>query len=223
MILVKNGAKMGLEQCYLFSRLSPVELEELRQITRSKSYPKSTLLFYAGEKPEKLHLIESGTVRILKHDAAGNEITLADFHDDDLVAEMAHFEGIPYPATARCESDTVLYEIDFDSFKSRFLNRPELALGIIRSLTRKIKQLEEVIRRTLIDDAQTRLVRYLLEHEQALERMTQKQIAARIALTPETVSRVLRRMKDEGWVEVRGGKIHVKDRGAMLQFAEKSV
>ena len=214
---------MGLEHCFLFSRLRNDDLAELRKITRLKSYPKGSILFYAGETPGKLRLIESGTVRVSKHDASGNEIVLADFRANDLVAEMAHFEAIPYPATARCESDVVLYEIDFDAFKNRFLNRPEVALGIIRSLTRKIKQLEEVIRRTLIDDAQTRLARYLLEHADALEQTTQKRIASQIGLTPETVSRILRRFKERGWVEIRARKIVLSDPEGLKSFLDESL
>lgn len=211
---------MGMEQCYLFSRLNTDDLAQLREITKEKAYPAGTILFYDGETPDKLRLIKSGTVQIVKHDSSGNEIVLSDFHANDLIAEMAHFEAIPYPATARCETDVKLYEIDFEDFKSRFLNRPEMALGIIRSLTRKIKQLEGVIRRSLIDDAQTRLVRYLLEHDDRLGQMTQRQIASQVILTPETVSRILRRLKEQGWVEVRSRKIVLRDREALGRLLE---
>jgi len=214
---------MGLEHSYLFSRLQKEDLEQLRKITHLKNYPKGAILFYAGERPDKLRLIESGVVRVSKHDTAGNEIVLADFRANDLVAEMAHFEGIPYPASARCETDVTLYEIDFVAFKTRFLNRPELALGIIRSLTRKIKQLEEVIQRSLIDNAQTRLARYLLEHADALADMTQKQIASQIVLTPETVSRILRRFKENGWVEVRARKIILIDPEGLQSVLDETV
>lgn len=211
---------MGMEQCYLFSRLQADDLTQLQEITAQKSYPAGTILFYAGETPGKLRLIKSGTVQIVKHDNAGNEIVLSDFHANDLIAEMAHFEGIPYPATARCKSEVELYEIDFDDFKNRFLGRPELALGLIRSLTRKIKQLEGVIRRSLIDDAQTRLLRYLLEHADVLAQMTQRQIASQVVLTPETVSRILRRFKEKGWVEVRSRKLVLRDREALRRLLE---
>lgn len=211
---------MGLEQCYLFSRLQADDLARLQEITKKKAYPSGTILFYAGEAPDKLRLIKSGTVQIVKHDSSGNEIVLSDFHANDLIAEMAHFEAIPYPATARCENDVELYEIDFEDFKSRFLNRPEMALGIIRSLTRKIKQLEGMIRRALIDDAQTRLARYLLEHADMLGQMTQRQIASKVILTPETVSRILRRFKEQGWVEVRSRKIVLRDKEALKRLLE---
>ncbi|WP_345986653.1 Crp/Fnr family transcriptional regulator [Sulfurimonas sp. HSL-1656] len=202
---------MGLEHCYLFNRLEADDLALLREITQVKSYSEGSTLFYAGERPGKLRLIASGVVQVVKHDTAGNEIVLAHFRADDLVAEAAHFENIPYPATARCVTDVTLYEIDFEAFKSRFLNRPEVALGIIRSLTYKIRQLEAVIRRTSVDDAQTRLARFLLEHADALPVTTQKQIASQIGLTPETVSRIVRRFKARGWVEVRARKIVIID------------
>lgn len=203
---------MGLETCYLFSRLDNDDLSQLSTISMRRSYARGSVLFYAGEHPKTLRMIESGTVRIFKHDAAGNEIVLTDFGSNDLIAEMAHFEAIPYPATARCESDVTVYEIDFEAFKQGFLSRSEISLGIIRSLTRKIKQLEEVIRRTLIDDAQTRLARYLIEHSSELSRLTQKEIASHIALTPETVSRILRRFKENGWVGVERKRIILKER-----------
>lgn len=213
---------MGLETCYLFSRLDNDDLAQLSTISMRRSYTQGSILFYAGDKPKTLRLIETGTVRIFKHDAAGNEIVLTDFGANDLIAEMAHFEAIPYPATARCESDVTVYEIDFEAFKQGFLNRSEISLGIIRSLTRKIKQLEEVIRRALIDDAQTRLARYLIEHSPELSRLTQKEIASRIALTPETVSRVLRRFKENGWVAVERKRIVLKEQGALKALMEET-
>jgi len=202
---------MGIEECYLFAQIQGEDLAALERITLLREYPAGTVLFYAGETPQKLLLIHRGKVRVIKHDSVGNEIVLADFKANELVAEMAHFEGIVYPATARCETDVVVYEIDFKAFKTGLLNRPELALQIIRSLTQKIKQLESVISQTLIDDARTRLARYLLKNIDTLADTTQKQIAARIMLTPETVSRILRQFKDEGWVEVRSRKIVVTD------------
>ena len=210
---------MGFKTYYLFHHLHDEDLKALHAISMRRTYVKGTILFYAGETPTTLRLIQSGTVRILKHDAMGNEIIVKDFSQNDMIAEMAHFEDIPYPATARCESDVIVYEIDFESFKERFLNRSEIALGIIHSLSRKIKHLEGVIQRTLIDDAPTRLARFLIEHTDELNLLTQKEIAAHILLAPETVSRILRRFKENRWIEVKAGKIILKNLEALKSAA----
>ena len=198
---------MPLSTSYFFHRLSPEELTFLESITQTKRYPKGKILFYAGERPSVLHILEEGIVKIYKHDSNANEIHLAFFHPSDMIAEMAHFEAIPYPATARCESDVQVHEIHFESFKSYLSENPKLAFQIIRSLTQKIKQLESIVHRSLIDDARTRLARFLLEHEKNLSSFTQRQIAQLLSLTPETVSRIFRRFKEEGWIKIERKKI----------------
>ena len=135
-----------------------------------------------------------------------------------MIAEMAHFEEIPYPATARCESDLSVYEIDFEAFKSHFLSNAKLSLQIVRSLTRKIRELESLIERTLVDDTPTRLARFLLENQAELSALTQRKISQMLMLTPETISRTLRRFKTEGWVEVRQKKLFILDKDGLKAF-----
>ncbi len=209
---------MGLEKSYLFNRLTPEELSLLQSMTKERSYSKGEILFYAGEMPKTLRIVRQGRVKIYKHDEKGNEIHLAFFHPNDMIAEMAHFEEIPYPATARCESDLSVYEIDFEAFKSHFLSNAKLSLQIVRSLTRKIRELESLIERTLVDDTPTRLARFLLENQAELSALTQRKISQMLMLTPETISRTLRRFKTEGWVEVRQKKLFILDKDGLKAF-----
>lgn len=212
---------MGLEQNYFFSRLSPETLKFLQTITQTRCYTKGNILFYAGDFPKMLHVIDSGIVKIFKHDPSGNEVHITFFHPTDMIAEMAHFESIPYPATARCESDVRIFEIPFDAFKNRFMEDQHLAFQIIRSLTGKIKQLEGMIHRSLIDDAQTRLARFILDNEATLPSLTQRQIAELLTVTPETISRILRRFKANGWIRIDNKKLYLSDRVGLSRFISK--
>lgn len=211
---------MALENTYLFTQLNRDELDFLQTITQTKNYSQGSILFYAGDRPKSLHILDEGTVKIYKHDPNGNEIHIAFFQPFDMIAEMAHFEAIPYPATARCESDVRVFEIDFEAFKTRFLDNPKLSFAIIRSLTRKIKQLETIVNRSLIDDAPTRLARFILEHRNTLASLTQRKIAELLMLTPETVSRIIRRFKENGWVEVQHKKLCLLDSEGMQGFLD---
>lgn len=212
---------MPLSTSYFFHQLSPEELAFLQSITKTKRYPEGEILFYAGESPRVLHILEEGIVKIYKHDSAANEVHLAYFHPSEMIAEMAHFEAIPYPATARCETDVQVHEIHFETFKGYLSENPKLAFHIIRSLTQKIKQLESIVQRSLIDDAPTRLARFLLEHDQSLSTITQRKIANYLVLTPETVSRIIRRFKAEGWVEVVDKKLTLLDPESVRNFLEQ--
>jgi CRP/FNR family transcriptional regulator, dissimilatory nitrate respiration regulator len=209
---------MGLEKSYLFNQLSLSELAYVRTITQTRTYPQGSILFYAGEKPTVLHVLDEGIIKIYKHDPNGNEMHLAFFHPSDMIAEMAHFESIPYPATARCESDVQIFEINFEAFKSYLLDNPKLTFAIVRSLTRKIKQLESIVQRSLVDDAQTRLARFIVEYEKSLFTFTQRKIAEFLMLTPETVSRIIRQFKEKGWVEVKQKKLYPLNLNGLQKF-----
>ena len=83
---------------------------------------------------------------VFKHDTEGNELILGTFHPQELIAEMALFESLPYPATARCMSEVLLFEVDFELLKEYLFKHPQLILPMIHSLTKKIKRLESVLR-----------------------------------------------------------------------------
>ncbi|MBD3788847.1 MAG: Crp/Fnr family transcriptional regulator [Campylobacterales bacterium] len=211
---------MNLRDIDLFSEFESEELEFLATITKTRKYSQGNIVFYAGEIPKSLLVLSKGSIEVYKHDNGGNEILMGTFHPHELVAEMALFESIPYPATARCLSDVTLFEIDFDAFLEHLLKNPKLILPIIHSLTRKIKQLEGVLRYALIDDAPRRLARFLVDHENSVMQMTQRSISQHLRLAPESTSRILRTFKQKGWVEIRQKKLYLIDARALSAFAE---
>ncbi|KIM12810.1 MAG: hypothetical protein KU37_02795 [Sulfuricurvum sp. PC08-66] len=199
----------------MFSQLSPHAVAQLSTIAKKSSYPQGTMLFWAGEMPSALLFIREGQIAIVKHDAQGNEIPMAILSAGQMVGEMAHFEGVPYPASARAHSDVVVLEIAFEAFRRDFLTLPDVALSIISSLTRKIKRLEYLIDSTMVDDAATRVGRYLLAHEARLPTLTQRTIAQELRLAPETVSRIIATLKKEHLVDVVRKKLCLIDREAL--------
>lgn len=211
---------MHLSQSDLFSRLDEEELTFLEAITQKRNYPKGSIIFYAGEEPRSLLVLMEGTVEVYKHDKDGNELPMGAFYPHSLIAEMALFESIPYPATARSLTDVTVFQIDFEAFMQHLLQNPKLILPIIHSLTQKIKKLEGVLRYTFIDDAPRRLARFFVDHEKTLGRMTQRSIAERLRLTPESVSRIVKTFKDKKWVEVRQKKLWIVDVESLREFAD---
>lgn len=211
---------MGVEEIELFSTFDRESLAFLATIAKKRTYQKDNIIFYAGEAPRSLLILMEGSVEVYKHDTDGNEIHIGTFYPQELIAEMALFESIPYPATARCLSKVTLFEIEFDAFSQYLFTHTSLILPIIHSLTRKIKHLEDVLRYTLIDDASKRLARFLIDHKHQLTHLTQRSIAQRIKLTPESTSRIVRTFKAKGWIEVRQKKLYLLNAEALKTFSE---
>jgi CRP-like cAMP-binding protein len=197
----KREIMLHLQQCYFFEKLDSEELRELEKISKKVSYTKGSILFYEKELSDSLILLTEGVVKIYKTDLKNNEVIMRRFRAPTLVAEMATFEGIPFPASASFETDGTVIMIDFEQFKKRFMDKPDIAYTIIRSLSRKVKNLEEVIDLNIVLDTTARLAKYLYENEAILDELKNYQIAEDLHMTPETLSRTLKKFSVLGLLE----------------------
>ena len=168
------------------------ELEFLSTFSRKRHFKKGEILFYEKDESKYLTLLVEGILKVYKTDNKNNEIVLHRFMPTSLVAEMAVFEEIPYPASARFESDGVVIEIEFAQFKNNFLTNPDVALNFFRSLSKKIKYLEDVISLNIVLDSTSRVAKYICENDDALK-MKNNQLATHLHMTPETLSRILKK------------------------------
>lgn len=188
-----------------FENLGDEELELLSSFSTKRQFKKGEILFYEKETPKHLTLLIEGTLKVYKTDAKNNEIVLHRFMSTSLIAEMAVFEGMDYPASASFESDGSVIEIEFSKFKNSFLSNPDVAFNFFRSLSKKIKYLEDVIALNIVLDATSRTAKYICENTTALE-LKNNQLASHLHMTPETLSRIFKKFTKLGFIEkVQGG------------------
>jgi CRP/FNR family transcriptional regulator len=203
-----------------FENLAQKDLKKLATIARKRSFSKGEVLFYEKDEPRFLTLLTEGILKIYKTDPKNNEIVLHHFRPGVLVAEMAVFENIPYPASAVFETDGTVIEIDFLKFKEDFMCHPDIAFGFFKSLTQKIKYLDSVIALNIVLDSSARLAKYLCEHEEALY-MKHTHLSQILHMTPETLSRLFKKFVKLGFIEKMGnGKYVIKDKEALVILFE---
>jgi CRP/FNR family transcriptional regulator len=211
---------MQIDQFYFFDSLSNNDKKELLNITTKKTFSKDEILFYKGDEPKYLHLLTSGIVKIYKHDTKGNEIIIHNITAPSFIAEIANYNDIPYPANCTFESDSEVYLIDYDKFKRSFLNKPEVSMLFIKSLTKKIKALENFITLNLSSDSSVRIAKFLCENEHILPTLKQVKIASILNITPETLSRKITKFKKEGLIETNRGKIKILNKSELSLIAK---
>ncbi|MFA6190913.1 MAG: Crp/Fnr family transcriptional regulator [Sulfurimonas sp.] len=183
-----------LKQFYFFENLNDEQLAVLSTFCNKKHYEKGSILFYERDEAKSLILLIEGVLKVYKTDQKNNEIIMHRFMPVSLVAEMAVLEGIPYPASAAFESAGVVIEIDFERFKKEFLHNPQMALLFFKSLSKKIKYLEDVIALNIVLDSTARLAKYIFDKEDALNSLKQYQVAEHLHMTPETLSRTFKKL-----------------------------
>jgi len=182
-----------LRKISFFENLDDKELKLLASFSRKKRFTKGEIVFYEKEMPSSLILLTEGVLKVYKTDLKNNEIVLHRFKPTSLVAEMVTLEGLPYPASGSFDSDGTIIEIDFEKFKKEFFHNPEVALNFFKSLSMKIKNLESVISLNIVLDSTARIAKYICENEEALS-MKHSQLAQYLHMTPETLSRMFKKL-----------------------------
>jgi len=214
--------KSKIKQATMFSNLSDDDLNYLLSIATITKIQKDGIVFYKGDKSDKLYLLLEGKCRVYKHNQKGSDVVMKTFDGVSLIAELANLEKIPYPSNCMAEEDSALLAIDYLKFESYFLKNSDLLLLFIKSLTHKIFNLERIIHSNITLDAPSRIAKYIYENEEAFYEKSNVEIAKHLNLTPETFSRVLKKFKNvEILVQIEGAyKINDIKRDKLREFFE---
>ncbi|WP_419768944.1 Crp/Fnr family transcriptional regulator [Arcobacter sp.] len=202
---------MNIHEYYFFDSLDEKEKKELEKISRKKSYKKDEILFYKGDEAKYLYLLVSGIVKVYKHDYKDNEVIIHNLRAPTFIAEIANYEEIPYPANYSFEVDSEVYVIEYNKFKENFLYKPEISMMLIKSLTKKIKALENFINYNITADSNIKITQFLYENEDILSSLRQVKIASILNITPETLSRKISKLKKDKIIENNKGHIKILD------------
>lgn len=186
-----------LREIPLFESLSEADIQRLSKISHTKNYKKNEILFYEGDTSKWLFVVLSGSVKIYETNPKGSQIFLHVIHQISLIAELVNFEDIKYPATAEFMEDSKILMIDYAKFKEDFLKNPEISFGIIKSFTKKLKILSEVLHQETILTAQGKVAKFIVENSEIFGHLKYNKIASIINLTPETFSRILSKFKKQ--------------------------
>jgi CRP/FNR family transcriptional regulator len=202
-----------------FENLSAEEFDVLSHISTKRLYSKGEVLFYEKDKPKSLVILIDGIVKVYKTDQKNNEITMHNFFPKAIIAEMPLFEDAPYPASAIFMSDGAVIEVNWNEFKKRFLSNPDTALSFFKSLTQKIKYLEKVIDLNIVLDSTARVAKYLCEKDEALI-LKNNQLAQFLHMTPETLSRILKKFVKLNFIKKENGKYKILNKKALMVIFE---
>lgn len=199
----------------MFSKLCDEGIEKLKEISTIRKYNVKEILFYEGEEPLYMHILLSGTLRLYKTNYRGNQIFLHDFKPINLVAELANFENIPYPATAEFSSSGEVMKIDYKKLEENFFKNPDISLNIIKSLASKLKIMSEVVTNEIVLTSDAKVAKFIYENEELFNQLKNTQIASLLNITPETLSRSLAKLKKDKII-----KIDEKQNLTILEYEE---
>jgi CRP/FNR family cyclic AMP-dependent transcriptional regulator len=200
----------------LFEGVAEAELRALAERTVTRSYPKQAIIVSEGDDTDSLYLILAGRVKVYLSDEAGKELILAIKGPGQYFGEMV-LDSQPRSASVMTLEPSQFAILSRADFKAFLLRHAEVALQLIENLIRVARGLTHNVRSLAMLDVYGRVARILLELAVDQgggklvipEKLTQKDIAARVGASREMINRILRDLTTGGYVTVEGGRITI--------------
>jgi CRP-like cAMP-binding protein len=125
-----------------------------------RDFPAGAVIFDEGDPGSRLYVIQSGQVRIVKRNGP-RQVTLAWLGPGEFFGEMALLDHQPRSASAVVDEPARVLELDEAAFERMVTERGEVALRILRRLSRRLREANRQIRDFLSADEACRAVALL--------------------------------------------------------------
>jgi CRP/FNR family cyclic AMP-dependent transcriptional regulator len=112
---------------------------QIAQAAQERLFADGAVLCREGEPGDALFVIAAGQVRVSRQ-AGGPEHVLATRQVGDFVGEMAIIDSVPRFATVSALGETRTLVINAETFRAILRERPEVALAVMRSLSRRLRE-----------------------------------------------------------------------------------
>lgn len=209
-----------LRKTPLFATLPDDDLRRVSDLAVTRRFAKKEAVFREGDRAEGFFVVASGKVKVFKLSGEGKEQILHVLEAGQTFAEAVIFEGGGYPAHAEALDDSDLLFLPKRPFLELLERRPVVAIRMLASLSRWLKRMTDLAESLSLRDVETRLIFYLSEELKTrgirpkdgveIELPIGKNVlASRLGTVPETFSRTLKKLQDDGLIDVRGKRIRI--------------
>ena len=210
----------------LLSELRDAQLQRVLAHAVRHTLDEGQWLFSQGDPARAFYLVESGQVRLFRLSPDGTEKVIEIVSAGQTFAEALMFLNAPrYPVCAAALAPTALIAIDARDFAAMLRDSADTCFVIMGALSRRLRGLIGEIDNLTLHTAKTRVARYLLarcpQDRRAFALDVRKGVlASRLSVKPETFSRVIKQLTDEGAITVQGAWITILDQAALRVMAD---
>ena len=215
----------AVRRIYLFSGMGDEEFLEIMAHASSVTLAPGQLLFNQGDPAHSFFWVAEGVVRLFRASPQGDEKVIELAGVNRLFAEATLFMGGRYPINAVAQVPSRLVAFDSRAFKEWMARDTERCFRLMAGMSARLHKLVNEIDRLTLMKGADRLLQYLLDHSdpdetgrQRVEWEAPKQvIASRIGVKPETLSRLLHKLTDQGCIELQGQILYIRDAEQLRQ------
>jgi CRP/FNR family transcriptional regulator, dissimilatory nitrate respiration regulator len=225
-----RGTDRLLRELPLFHRVADAELSRLAVSSHSHQLSRGEVLFRQGDAASAFYVVVDGTVKLSVLSEDGTEKVIEVIQPGESFGEAMVLLGQPFPVTASVLVSARLVAVPAEALEALLDADPMFARQMLAGLAVRLHGMVRDIEAYALRSGRQRVVSYLVERTQpgsggpgarVVQLSASKQtIASRLNLAPETLSRVLRELGDDGLITVDGRRITIPDLPALARRAQ---
>jgi CRP-like cAMP-binding protein len=218
--LRKKEALESLRAIPLFSRVSDADLEEIASHLIERRFPKHSTVVEEGLPGDYMYVIREGRVKVTKASDDGREKIMNFLDEGSFFGDMALLTGEVRSASVKTLEASRLLALSRRDFMDLLRQSPDLALAVIEELTNRLRETNEQASSLSFQGVKER-TRGLFERIAQVDvtcggrrltpALTHQQIADMIGTSRETVTRAVKQLKEDGWLEQAGKRYVIPD------------
>jgi CRP/FNR family transcriptional activator FtrB len=211
-----------IERAPFFQSAGAVAMAELLRPSFTQLLPKGAVLFEQGEEPEFLHFLLEGSVGLRATGGGGVSTIVEIFGGGEVFLVPAVILRLPYLPTAVALTEIRVLMVPAEHFRENLHRSCTLSRACNELLSRHWRLMVDQVVDLKLNSAEMRLSRFLARRvsEEAGAGCAslpepRSAIAARLGMTPETLSRTLAALEAKGKLRRGARGPMVRDRTAL--------
>lgn len=203
----------GLEK-FINDAQQVLKVKDLGKDKKIKFFKKKSKIFSENDQPLNVYFIKSGNVKTFKSHPDGKELITNLYSENDFFGFEAILENVNYRESAVAMKDSELIAIPKQDFLMMIQNNSDVSKSFINLLCKKVAEQEDHLLNLAYNSVRQRTAEALLRSVALMDSkseiaISRDDLAKMVGTASESVIRVLADFREEGLIEIEGGKIRI--------------
>jgi CRP/FNR family transcriptional regulator, cyclic AMP receptor protein len=179
-------------------------------------------LYDEGDIDDQLYVVIEGKVKLTRTSSDGREVLVRVQGPGDMFGELAMFDPTYRTSNASAVTDARLAAIAHDDLRAVLIDRPAIALLLLRELAQRLRVITDANTNLIFTDVPGRVAKALLELADKFgteqedgtlvsHDLTQEELAQLVGASRETVNKALADFATRRWIQLSAKSVLVID------------
>jgi CRP/FNR family transcriptional regulator len=211
-----------IEDVPMFCNLDKKYYKKLHDAIYIRHFSRNSVVFYEGDRSDYLHILLEGQVRLYKTSPKNSTIQIHRLVAPAVIGEYACLDQVPFPASCEFISEKgVIGLLHFDEVM-KYMREPDFSLALLKSMTNKVMLLSSLVHKETILSSEAKVADLILNDTETFSRIKNNEIASILNITPETLSRILSKLKKEEIISFKNHTLKITNLEALHVLLEKN-